>query len=156
MCLQSHLQFVMFIWFMLSWLAMFYVFRKKWSFCELFCVLICVDIRIMKVVLSLVRNPTFEPTTLLDLMCFSSYFKQWPSDLPMESYVYFLLIYKYKKNIFFSKINAYLNILNQIYISLYSSNKFSSTDGILCVFSLIFKYQEECLFRLSIFPIKTI
>jgi len=64
----------------------------------------------------------------------------------MESYVYFLLIYKYKKNIFFSKINAYLNILNQIYIYLYSSNKFSSTDGILCVFSLILNTRKNVYF----------
>jgi hypothetical protein len=55
---------------------------------------------------------------------------------------------------FFPKINAYLNILNQIYISLYSSNKFSSTNGILCVFSLIFKYQEKCLFRFKYFSNK--
>jgi hypothetical protein len=39
-------------------------------------VLICVDSRIMKVVLSLVGNPTFEPTSLLDLNVFLSYFKQ--------------------------------------------------------------------------------
>ena len=142
MCLQSHLQFVLFIWFMLSGLAMFYVFQKKWGFCELFCVLICVDSRIMKVVLSLVGNPTFEPTSLLDLNVFLSYFKQWPSDLPMESYSY-VLCFTNTRKYFFSKINAYLNILNQIYISLSSSNKFSSTVGILCDFSLIFKYQEK-------------
>jgi len=77
------------------------------------CVDLCWYSQIMEVLLSLVGNLTFAPTTWLDLNVFSSYFKQWPSDLPMESYIYFLSIYKYEENIFFSKINAYLNFLNQ-------------------------------------------
>jgi len=71
----------------------------------------------------------------------------------MESYI-FSVVYKYRKNIFFEK-NAYLNILNLSYIAIFSSNTFSSTDGILCVFSLIFIYPENFLFRLNIFPLKT-
>jgi hypothetical protein len=59
-----------------------------------------------------------------------------------------LSIFKYEKNVFFTKISGYLNHLNQ-FIVLFSSNTFLSTDGILCVFSLILKYQEKCLFRLN-------
>ena len=99
--------------------------------------------------------PPLNQRHYLIWMCFSSYFKQWPSDLPMESNSYVICFTNTRKYFFFSKINAYLNILNQIHISLSSSNKFSSTVGILCGFSLIFKYQEKCLFRLSICPKKT-
>ena len=86
-------------------------------------------------------------------MCFLSYFNQWPSDLPMESYIFFCRLLIREKHCF-SKTNAYINILNQSNIDIISSNTFSSTDRILCVFSLIFKYQEKCLFHLIFFQWK--
>ncbi len=126
---------------------------------EVLWALLCVDLcwysRIMKVLLSLVGIPTFAPTTRLDLNAFFVLFEAMTFWSTNGIIFMFSVIYKNEKFSFFSKINAYLNILNQIFISLYSLNKFSSTDGILCVFSLIFKYQEKCLFRLSICPIQT-
>ena len=53
-----------------EWVSNVLSFSKKVRFCEIFCVLICVDSRIMKVLLSLVGNPTFAPTTRLDFNVF--------------------------------------------------------------------------------------
>ncbi len=89
-------------------------FSKKVRFCMVSCVLICVDtVKLWRCCYRWLGIWPLRQRHDLIQMCFLSYFKQWPSDLPMESYIYFLLIYKYEKNIFFSKINAYLNILNQ-------------------------------------------
>jgi len=146
MCLQSHLKFSRFIWFMLSGLPRFYVCRKKWGFVSSFCVLICVDSRIMKVLLSLVGNPTFAPTTWLDLNAFFVLFEAMTFWSTNGILYLFSVDLQIQEKHFFPKINAYLNILNQIYISLYSSNTFSFTDGILCVFSLILNTRKNVSF----------
>ncbi len=46
-----------------EWVINVSCISKKVRFCELLCVLICVDSRIMKVLLSFVGNPTFAPMT---------------------------------------------------------------------------------------------
>ncbi len=61
---------------------------------------------------------------------------------------YFSQFLNTRKTFFFTRISGYLNHLNP-FIVLLSSNTFLCTDGILCVFSLILKYQEKCLFRMK-------
>jgi hypothetical protein len=59
--------FVRFIWFKMSGVAMFYVFRKKGGFVWSF---VCWYSRIIEVLLSLVANLINVPMTWLDLNVF--------------------------------------------------------------------------------------
>jgi len=90
---------IWFIWFMMSWVAIIYVFWKKWGSLWSF---VCWYSQIMEMLLSLeVVNLTNVPTTWLDWNVCLSCLKQWPSDLPMESYIFLLSFFKYEKNVLF-------------------------------------------------------
>jgi len=69
----------------------------------------------------------------------------------MESYIYVLCQFTNTRKTFFFENKC----LFKYFKSIIYFPTFSSTDRSLCVFSLIFKYQEKCLFHLNIIPMKT-
>ena len=121
-----------------EWNSNVLCFSKKSE--VLYC-LLCVDLcwysRIMEVLLSLAGNLTVAPTIWVDLNVFLSYFKQWPSDLPMESYIFLLSIFTYEKNVFFSRISAYLNYFKLIYCSIFFKYVLIFQRNSMCFFSFL-------------------
>jgi hypothetical protein len=146
MCRQSHLQFSWFIWFMLSGLAMFYIFRKKWGFVWSY---VCWSVLIQSHYGGVVIVGWESDLCANDMSWFKCVFRlilsndlliyQWN---PMFIFCRFTNM---RKTIFFENKCLFKYFKSIIYCPIFL-NTFSSTDGILCFFSLNLNTRKNVSF----------